>query len=151
MAKFQSMKKLVILLAIPVSFMYCKDRNRDKLAQPLKDTQEIVFKDTTTVKIIDSAYNFGKVSEGEKVVFSYRFVNTGKNDLIVTHASPSCGCTVAEWTKEPIKTGDTGYIKTEFNSLGHPGHADKQITITSNAYEGFPVLQLSGDVITADK
>ncbi|MEP6677410.1 MAG: DUF1573 domain-containing protein [Ferruginibacter sp.] len=145
------MKKMWILFILPVSFMYCQDRKRDKMANPLQPGQEVVFKDTATVKIIDSAYNFGKISEGEKVVYSYRFVNIGKNPLIVSKASPSCGCTIAETPKEPIKTGDTGFIKIEFNSTGRAGEAHKSIHVTSNAYDGFPDLQLTGQVVTADK
>ena len=48
----------------------------------------------TTVQIIDSVYDFGKVLEGEVVEYSYRFKNEGTNPLIVSNASASCGCTV---------------------------------------------------------
>lgn len=145
------MKKLWILVAIPMAFVYCLDRNHDKMAQPFQADKPVVFKDTTTVKIIDSAYNFGTVAEGVKVAYSYRFVNTGHVPLIVTKASPSCGCTVADAPKEPIQTGDTGYIKIVFNSEGRIGQAHKTIHVTSNAFEDFPDLLLTGVVVAADK
>ncbi len=107
-----------------------------------QQTQATHFTDSTTVQMIDSAYNFGKVTDGEKVEYSYRFRNTGKNPLIVSSAIASCGCTVPEKPEEPIKPGETGFLKVVFNSKGRVGPVHKEITVTSNAYPQFPVLQL---------
>ena len=109
------------------------------------------FTDSTTVQMIDSVYNFGKVTDGEKVEYSYRFRNTGKNPLIVSSAVASCGCTVPEKPEEPIKPGETGFLKVVFNSKGRVGEVHKEITVTSNAYPKFPVLQLTGEVVAAEK
>lgn len=143
------MNKLIFLLTITaLSLGSCKDRNKNKLFNP--DAQANTFEDTATVRIIDSSYNFGTVKDGEKVVYSYRFVNTGKNLLVVNKAQPSCGCTIAESPKEPIRTGDTGYIKIVFDSKNKTGEVHKSIHVISNAFEGFPDLQLTGTVL-ADK
>ncbi|MEP7253154.1 MAG: DUF1573 domain-containing protein [Ginsengibacter sp.] len=109
------------------------------------------FSDSTTVQIIDSAYNFGKVTDGALVEYSYRFKNTGKNPLIISSAIASCGCTVPEKPEEPIKPGETGFLKVVFNSKGRVGPVHKDITVTSNAYPKFPVLQLTGEVESANK
>ncbi|MDQ6845651.1 MAG: DUF1573 domain-containing protein [Bacteroidota bacterium] len=121
--------------------------NNDVLA---KNTGQ-AFKDSTTVQLIDSAYNFGKVMDGEKVEYSYRFKNTGKNPLIVSSAVASCGCTVPEKPEEPIQPGQTGFLKVVFNSKGRVGEVHKEITVTSNAYPSFPVLQLTGQVESSQK
>ena len=109
------------------------------------------FADSTTVQMIDSAYNFGKVTDGAMVEYSYRFRNTGKRPLIVSSAVASCGCTVPEKPEEPIKPGETGFLKVVFNSKGRVGPVHKDITVTSNAYPKFPVLQLTGEVENAQK
>ena len=101
--------------------------------------------------MIDSVYDFGKVTDGEKVEFSFRFKNTGKNPLIVSNAVASCGCTVPEKPEEPIKPGETGFIKVMFNTQGRVGPAHKTVTITSNANPAFPLLELKGDVTEAKK
>jgi hypothetical protein len=145
------MKKSLVILAIPACMLSCKDRKLDKSGQLPGPEKAVIFKDTAVVKMIDSVHDFGKVTEGEKVIFSYRFVNGGKNDLIIDKAEPTCGCTIAEATKDPIKTGDTGYVKIEFNSMGRVGHADKTINVRSNAFEQFPPLKLTGEVLAADK
>jgi hypothetical protein len=74
------------------------------------------------------------------------FTNTGKEDLIITNATGSCGCTVPVWPKEPTKKGAKGTIKVTFNSAGKMGMQDKTVTITSNAKNTPVVLHLKGTV-----
>lgn len=101
----------------------------------------------TTVMIIDTAINFGSVKEGEKVNSEFRFVNTGKNPLIVQQAMASCGCTVAEKPTVPVMPGDTGKIKTTFNSEHRGGETVfKTIRVVSNADTLFKPLILRGKV-----
>jgi hypothetical protein len=107
-------------------------------------------RDSTTVQILDSAYDFGKANEGEKVDFSFRFRNTGDHPLIITDARASCGCTKPTWPREPIPPGATASIKAEFNTEGRMGPAYKVITVTSNAKPAFPPLKLTGIVVKKD-
>lgn len=109
------------------------------------------FKDSTTVTIIDSAYNFGKVTDGEKVEYNYRFINSGTKPLIISDARASCGCTVPEKPEAPIPPGQTGFLKVVFNSKGRIGDVHKEIMVTSNAYPAFPALQLTGEVVAEPK
>ncbi len=74
-----------------------------------------------TVQIIDSAYDFGSVTDGKKVEYNYRFRNTGNKPLIIASAMASCGCTVPEKPEEPVKPGETGFLKVVFNSSGRVG------------------------------
>ncbi len=109
------------------------------------------FTDSTTVQIIDSIYNFGKATDGENVVFSYRFRNTGNKALIISSATASCGCTVPEKPEQPIKPGETGFLKVVFSTKGRVGPVHKEVNVVSNAYPAFPALQLMGEVISAEK
>ncbi len=141
------LKKLFILGTIAIAFASCDVRKHDKLAVDNKLTQQIEIKDPTTVQIIDSTYNFGKVTDGEIVTYNYRFKNTGTKPLVVTNASASCGCTVPEKPEQPIQPGDTGYIKVKFDSKNRVGQAHKTVTVSSNAEPAFPELLLTGEVI----
>jgi hypothetical protein len=101
----------------------------------------------TSVLVLDTAINFGTVKEGEKVNSEFRFVNIGKVPLIVQFARASCGCTVAEKPKLPVMPGDTGMIKTTFNSEHRGGETVfKTIWVTSNADSTFKPLILRGKV-----
>ncbi len=105
------------------------------------------FDDSTSVQMIDSTYDFGKVVDGEKVTYNYRFKNTGAKPLIISSATASCGCTVPEKPEEPIKPGETGILKVVFNTQGRVGPTHKTITVITNAYPAFPILQLTGEVV----
>jgi hypothetical protein len=78
-------------------------------------------------------HDFGNVTEGEVVEYSFKFTNTGEKDLLINSAEASCGCTVPEWPKEPIKPGESGYMKVKFDSKGRPeGHTEKELYIQAN-------------------
>jgi hypothetical protein len=144
------MKQLLILFCIFCTLYSCDIRNTktngDVQAATVKH-----FTDSTSVQMIDSVYNFGKVTDGEKVVFNYRFRNTGTKALVISSARASCGCTVPEKPEEPIKPGETGFLKVVFNSQGRVGPVHKEVNVVSNAYPEFPVLQLIGEVNSKDK
>ncbi|MFS8083060.1 MAG: DUF1573 domain-containing protein [Ginsengibacter sp.] len=147
------MKTIFFLFISCAIFSSCDIRHNDAQHTALANAGEKsnVFTDTTTVQIIDSAYNFGKVTDGEKVVYSYRFKNNGSKPLVISQASASCGCTVPEKPEEPIKPGETGFLKVVFNSKGRVGPVHKEVTVISNAVPAFPVLQLTGEVVSSDK
>lgn len=93
------MKYLVTSICIVVtafSFNSCDVRKRDKLANESSAQNMPVIKDSTTVQIIDSSYNFGKITDGEIVAYNFRFKNTGSKPLIIVNTAASCGCTVPE-------------------------------------------------------
>jgi len=140
------MKKHLLFLMIPVILVSCDVRRSDRIADDSSLAMDQAMKDTTTAHAIDSVYDFGKVTEGEKVEYNFRFVNTGKKLLVIEKASASCGCTIAEKPEAPIFPGDTGFIKVVFNSFGHSGHNEKRITVLSNAIPAFPILILTGQV-----
>jgi hypothetical protein len=79
-------------------------------------------------------HDFGTVKEGDKVSYTYKVKNTGDAPLIIQNAQPSCGCTVPDWTREPIPVGGTGFVKAEFDSNGKPGIQNKTITVTANTW-----------------
>lgn len=89
-------------------------------------------------------YNFGTVKQGESVNYEFKFVNSGKENLVIDNAHGSCGCTVPTYPKDPVKPGETGIIKVTFNSTGKMGPQDKTVTLNSNA--GQKVLHLKGTV-----
>jgi hypothetical protein len=91
-------------------------------------------------------FNFGTIKQGESVTHEFTFTNNGKDDLIITNAQGSCGCTVPLYPKEAIKKGAKATIKVTFNSAGKMGLQDKTVTITSNAKNSPKILHLKGTV-----
>jgi hypothetical protein len=103
--------------------------------------------DITTVQWLDSTQNFGKVTDGEKVVITFHFKNTGTKPLIISNVQASCGCTVPSKPEEPIAPGAEGKITAEFNSEGRVGKALKNLNVTANTKEGVAVLTFEGEVL----
>src|SRR6476469_6776750 len=99
------MTRIILLLLMSTVIFSCdirknKSGNDVKISDPHQP-----FTDSTTVTIIDSAFNFGKVTDGEKVEYNYRFINSGNKPLIISDAKASCGCTVPEKPDAPIPPG----------------------------------------------
>ena len=103
------------------------------------------------MKFEKDLFDFGKISQGEKVSFSYTFTNTGDADLVITSAQGSCGCTVPTWPKEPIKAGETGKIDVVFDSNGKSGKQHKKVTIVANTTPATNVVALTGSVIAPEE
>lgn len=91
-------------------------------------------------------HNFGQINLGEVVLYEFKVTNTGSADLIIFNAQPSCGCTVSEFPKDPIKPGQSGIIPVEYNSKGRPGHFSKTITVFANTEPNQTVLTITGMV-----
>jgi len=91
-------------------------------------------------------YNFGKIEQGKSVSYEFKFKNVGKEPLMISDATATCGCTKPSFAKDPIKPGASGVISVTFNSTGKSGMQDKAITITSNAKENPKIIHLKGDV-----
>ena len=127
------------------------DIRHNKSRPDVKTGPEVIgFKDSTNVHMIDSTYNFGKITEGDKVEYNFRFRNTGTHPLIISAATASCGCTVPEKPDEPIKPGETGFLRVVFSSKGKMGDIHKEVDVTSNAFPGFPKLILTGEVLVKE-
>lgn len=91
-------------------------------------------------------HDFGTINEGQKVTHVYKIKNTGEAPLIIQSAQPSCGCTVPDWTKEPIPVGGSGFVKAEFDSNGKPGINNKTITVTANTWPKTATLRFKAMV-----
>ncbi len=93
-------------------------------------------------------FDFGdKIMEGEVVTHIFKFKNYGSAPLIISKAETSCGCTVSEFSNEPVGPGGEGKIKVTFDSNGRPGSFQKSILVTANTIPNEIKLIIIGDVI----
>ncbi len=101
---------------------------------------EISFDKTT--------HDFGTFSENQpKVKCVFNFTNTGNGPLVINQAVASCGCTIPDYTKEPIMPGKKGTIEVTYNGSGkYPGPFKKSITVRSNAKVELVRLYIKGEM-----
>ncbi len=105
------------------------------------------------IKFEKTTHDFGTFPENApKVTCSFKFTNTGDGLLVIHQAVASCGCTVPQYPKEPIKPGESGEIVVTYDGTGKfPGHFKKSITIRTNAKQEIIRLYVSGDMTPSEK
>lgn len=99
----------------------------------------------------NKTHDFGVIIEGEKVSYTFKFRNSGKTDLVISSAKGSCGCTVPKYNKEPVPSGQEGFIEVIFDSSGKSGMQSKTITVIANTQPNTEVLTITGEVVTGKK
>ena len=66
--------------------------------------------------------------------------------LIISNVQPTCGCTVPDFTKDPILPGQKGKITLKFNSANFDGVVHKSAEVYANV-EKIPVeLTFTADI-----
>lgn len=106
--------------------------------------------DKPEIKFDEDVFDFGKISQGEKVSHAFYFKNIGNKSLVITSASGSCGCTIPEWPKEPIQPGQNAKINVVFNSEGKSGYQEKTITIVTNCEPATRIIKIKTDIIVPE-
>ena len=91
-------------------------------------------------------HDFGQLMAGETISYSFKFTNTGNADLIISGCDASCGCTVADYPKERIAPGKSGYITVSFKSQGMSGQQIKEVVVASNTQPAKTKLRISATV-----
>lgn len=93
-----------------------------------------------------TVFNFGTILAGEQISTEFKYTNTGDADIIISKIETSCGCTVPEYEKEPVKPGERGSIRVRFDSNGKSGTQYKTIRIFSNSEDDIFELVITGEV-----
>ena len=103
------------------------------------------------IKFEKTKHNFGLFSESSpKVTCTFSFKNVGDGPLIIHQAIASCGCTVPQYPKEPIKAGESGKITVTYDGYGRfPGRFRKSITIRTNGKTEITRLIIEGEMTPA--
>lgn len=122
-------------------------------AQPAQPTQPAYIEKAnnmpkTTVQWYEEMHEFGDIIQGDVATHTFKFKNTGSNELLLTRVKASCGCTTPKWSSEPIPPGGEGSITVSFNSRGKMGPQMKTVTVTHNGEPIHHVLRFKGKVVS---
>ncbi|MCF0199808.1 MAG: DUF1573 domain-containing protein [Bacteroidales bacterium] len=102
--------------------------------------------DKAQIKFAETIHHFDTLVQGDEAVCWFEFANEGTEPLLVTSAFSSCGCTVPEWSKEPIAPKQHGRIKVWYNT-NKTGDFNKAVVVkTNSATEKNVVLRIKGVV-----
>ncbi len=128
MFKLEHMKKLILLVAFIIGFTV----NSKAQTKPGE------------FKFDSEVHQFGNIVIGKPVVHTFNFTNIGDAPIIISKVETTCGCTVSEYSKLPIKSGEKGFVKITLTPSGPAIPISKSITLTSNARTTTKVLIIKG-------
>lgn len=130
------MKKSYLIISLAFIFVVwqlCTNTTSLEAETASGEEQSISASDQHPTIVFDNSdFNFGQIYKGQKVEHIYKFENQGKDTLEIKKVKSSCGCTAVILTNKTILPGETGEIKTTFNSSTYSGNIMKSITVSSN-------------------
>lgn len=92
----------------------------------------------------ETVIDYGVIEQGSDPLRIFTFSNTGTEPLIIKRAKGSCGCTVPNYSKEPIMPGETSKIEVRYDTK-RVGKFTKTVKIYSNMGEEPVVLTIKGE------
>lgn len=129
------MKKIMLICAVILGFT-----TFTATTVSAQDNEKAEF------KFNEEKHDFGKIPQGTPVTTIFEFTNVGKEPLILSDVRPTCGCTIAAYTKTPVKSGEKGIIKITYNAAAVMPF-NKTIVVTSNAKTPTKYLNIVGEVV----
>lgn len=98
---------------------------------------------STTLSFDKMKHDFGNVKSEVENTTEFVVTNTGKNPLIISDVSASCGCTMPQKPEVPISPGESDVIKVAFKSKpGQENEVKKTVTVTANTDEKIHILEI---------
>jgi hypothetical protein len=154
------MKRTLLIVIAPLIMMLfacehskkVKDNSLDPdiVNNPVTANNTDTSKKFPVFKFYEESFDFGRILEGQKVHHTFKFKNIGNENLIISNAHGSCGCTIPTFSSAPVAPNEEGMIEVTFNSQGKSGDNRKTVTIISNTIPNSHVLEIKGYVKPKD-
>jgi hypothetical protein len=148
---FYVMKNLLFVFLMSIGILVSCDNSSKKIStdvvnNPNSASVNANADELPVIEFEETTHDFGKIIQGEKVSYTFKFKNTGKSDLLISKVSTSCGCTVGEYPKDPVKPGESGKIEVTFNSHNKKGFQNKTATVLANTEPNYTTLYIKTTV-----
>jgi len=145
------MKAIYILATIVLFFtISCKEQNTEISTNDVTNSKSANGNNNTDlpeVKFEEETHDFGRITQGEKVTYAFKFKNTGGANLIISSANGSCGCTIPDYPKKPILPGEEGVVNVVFASEGKSGMVEKSVTLVTNCEPSTRIIYIKANII----
>jgi len=105
---------------------------------------------TSSIEWTKTEHDFGRIKQNIPVTAAFEFKNPSMVPLVIISVEPQCGCTVADYPKEPVKYGKNGNVSVSFDAR-NTGYFQKSVIVTTNTDQGSTTLVIKGEVVTKDK
>ena len=141
------MKRIFFIVAILlVAGMAFSQENANKKVKQDKSQTENVEKRSSIIfdKLV---HDFGALEKGGDASCVFTFKNVTKKPVTLTNVKTSCGCTAADWPKEPIAKKKKGSIKVKYDS-NRIGKFTKTIKVYIEGEENPIQLEIKGTIVS---
>lgn len=144
------MRKIFTIAMLALLAVGCGNRQKeadvDLIRNPMSAEGYDASEKMPKIDFDENQHDFGRLSAGESISYSFHFRNTGDADLVISSASATCGCTVADYPKGRIVPGGEGYVTVTFKSAGKSGHQFQEVTVVTNAQPATHKLRIVAQV-----
>lgn len=104
------------------------------------------------LEVDNKTFEFGVITQSQKVEHDYIITNKGKENLIIRKVKASCGCTAVTPEKTVLAKGESTKVHVVFDPRGKSGRQQKTITIISNdPKQSNILLRIQGTVSNANR
>ncbi len=147
---------IVIFFLVGFALFSCDNTGKDKLpTDVVRNTKSATGDESGSLAphmhFTETEHDFGKLIQGEKVSYSFHFTNTGGSDLLINKVSTSCGCTVTNYPRTPLRPGEKGTIEVTFDSRHKKGHQNKTVTIMANTEPSRTISRIRAKVVLPER
>ena len=117
------------------------------ISSSAQETLEEIDLTFPIVRFFETEMDFGESMEGETLEHTFKFINEGKEPLVISNILTSCGCTIVDWSRNPIGPGKKGEIKARFNTTNRIGLQNKSLIVLSNSSNHKEEIKIKVNVI----
>lgn len=107
-------------------------------------------KTNSSIKWTKTEHDFGKIKQNIPVSADFEFQNNSMIPLIIVSVEPQCGCTIADYPREPLKFGKKGVVSISFDAK-NTGYFQKSVAVVTNTEQGTTTLIIKGEVVMSDE
>ncbi len=148
------MGRLLLLMVLLLGGLNSLSGQIRVIPQGLRDSVANPHIVPSTVRLLPtSECHLGTIPEaGGVVTREVRWTNGGETTpVVITGIKTSCGCLRAEYSQEPLKRGEEGWIRLHYNPKGHPGAIGQRLFIYTSLSASRPtaILSVVGQVTPA--
>jgi len=157
------MKQVLVTAAVLAAVCGCRNAKSAEVNRTLQDLSQTVENPTMALDPGEStseAVRVGDVVEFDKTVHDFGDIsvndgplsctftvkNIGKEPIAIYEVVTSCGCTDANWTREPLQPGKTGTISATYKNEDGAMPFDKTLTVYIAGVNKPVILRLRGVV-----
>lgn len=106
----------------------------------------LLFSQSRVIEFDTTAINYGTIQKGDDGKRNFQFTNISNEPIVILTVTVYCGCTVPNWTNEPILPNGKGTITVEYDTQ-RVGRFGKEIKVKTSGSDTETRLIIWGEVL----